>query len=95
MTRCAKDKFFVHLRKPEKEDVDYVLDWMNDPDFMLYLYGDPLRSRSELRKTLLGQIGATSATPYSTSLHLIIEDRDRKPIGMVALASISGDEMWH
>ncbi len=79
----------VRLRKPEKRDVDIITEWMQDREFMMYLYGDPIRSKSQLRKTILSQFSAVSATPYPTIIFLIIENEKGEAIGLISFNSIS------
>ena len=35
----------IFIRRAEREDLDTVVEWMEDPDFQLFLYGDVTRSQ--------------------------------------------------
>ena len=48
----------VFIRRAEREDLDIVVEWMEDPDFQLFLYGDVTRSQRQIREQNVGLWGA-------------------------------------
>jgi RimJ/RimL family protein N-acetyltransferase len=78
----------VRLREPKEEDVDHVAQWVQHEDFQLFLMGDPLIPRQNLKEVLLRQINSPSN--YDAVVNLIIETKRKgEPIGLVRFHSIS------
>jgi RimJ/RimL family protein N-acetyltransferase len=79
----------VIIRRAERDDLDTVVEWMEDPDFQLFLYGDPARSAKRIREQIIGLLGRSPGNALPGGLHLIIESEDQGPIGLLSLQSIS------
>lgn len=79
----------TYLRRAEREDLDVVIPWMQDPDYLHFLYGDPARSPKQVRDNIVGMLGRNQTNLLPGSIHLIIDHEDRGPIGLVSLQKIS------
>lgn len=77
------------LRRAEREDLDTVVGWMQEPDFQRFLYGDPARSPRQLREQIVSMLGRTAGHTMPGAVYLVIEAKGAGPIGMVSLQSIS------
>lgn len=82
-----KSKTF--LRRAEREDLDVVVSWMQDPDYLRFLYGDPAQSPKQIRENIVAMLGRGQGGLLPGSIHLIIDHRDLGPIGLVSLQRIS------
>lgn len=82
-----KTKTFI--RRAEREDLDTVVAWMEDADFVEFLYGDPARSPKQIRERIVAMLGRTAAQTVPGSVYLIIDSEDQGPIGLLSLQNIS------
>ena len=79
----------IRLRRPREEDVDYVVEWVQNDDFQLFLAGEPLVSRQKLKEFLLPQVSSTFSG-YDSVMNFIVETKKRRePIGFIRFHSIS------
>jgi len=83
----VKTKTF--LRRAERDDLDTVVAWMEDPDFIQFLYGDPAHSPKQIRERIVSMLGRTAGQTVPNALYLIIDSPDQGPMGLVVLQSIS------
>ncbi len=83
---ALKSKSFI--RRAEREDLDTVVAWMEDPDFQLFLYGDPARSPRQIREQIVSMLGRSSAQSVPSGLYLVI-DSPQGPLGLLSLQNIS------
>ena len=51
---ALKSKTF--LRRAERDDLDTIVAWMEDPDFLEFLYGDPTRSPKQIREQIVSML---------------------------------------
>ena len=77
------------IRRAEREDLDTVVAWMDDPDFQLFLYGDPARSPKQIREQIVSMLGRSSGQAVPGGLYLIIDSMEHGPLGMLSLQNIS------
>lgn len=84
---AIKSKAF--LRRAERDDLDTVVGWMEDPDFLLFLYGDPARSPRQIRETIVQMLGRSSGQSVPGAIYLIIDSEEHGPIGLLSLQNIS------
>lgn len=84
---AIKTKSFI--RRAEREDLDIVVEWMDDPDFQFFLYGDPARSPKQIREQIVAILGRTSTQAVPGGVYLIIDSPDHGPLGMLSLQNIS------
>jgi RimJ/RimL family protein N-acetyltransferase len=79
----------LYLRRADREDLDTVVEWIEDPDFHRFLYGDPARSPKQVREQIVGMLGRNAGQAVPAVIYLIIASKESGPIGLVALQSIS------
>ncbi|HPC16387.1 MAG TPA: GNAT family protein [Candidatus Hydrogenedentes bacterium] len=84
---AVKSKTF--LRRAEREDLDTVVGWMEDPDFTQFLYGDPARSPRQIRETIVQMLGRSAGQTVPGAIYLVIDSEEYGPIGMLSLQNIS------
>lgn len=77
------------IRRAEREDLDTVVAWMQEPDFQQFLYGDPARSPRQLREQIVSMLGRTSGHTMPGAVYLIIDSAEHGAIGMLSLQNIS------
>jgi RimJ/RimL family protein N-acetyltransferase len=77
------------IRRADREDLDIVLAWMDDPDFQHFLYGDPARSPRQLRDQIVQMLGRTVGHTVPGGIYLIVDSPEHGPIGLLALQNIS------
>lgn len=76
------------IRRADRSDLDTVVEWMEDPDFQRFLYGDPARSPKQIREQIVGMLGRTGNQAMPQGIYLII-DSDQGPLGLLSLQAIS------
>ena len=79
----------THLRRAERDDLDTVIGWMQDPDYLRFLYGDPARSPKQIRDNIVAMLSRNQSSMLPGSIHLVIDHEERGPIGLVSLQRIS------
>lgn len=79
----------VFLRRAEREDLDTVVEWMEDPDFQRFLYGDPARSPKQVREQIISMLGRRVGHTMPGGIYLIIDSPERGPMGLISLQSLS------
>ncbi len=77
------------LRRAEREDLDTIVSWMQDPDYLRFLYGDPAQSPKQIRENIVSMLGRSQANLLPSSIHLVIDHKTEGPIGLVSLQKIS------
>lgn len=79
----------IFIRRAEREDLDTVVEWMEDPDFQLFLYGDVTRSQRQIREQIVGLLGRAPGHTMPGALQLILESEEHGPVGLILLQNIS------
>lgn len=79
----------VFLRRAEREDLDTIVAWMDDPDFLHFLYGDRARSQKQIREQIVSMLGRTIGNTMPGGVYFVIDSRELGPIGLVSLQNIS------
>ena len=79
----------VIIRRAEREDLDTVVEWMEDPDFQLYLYGDMTRSQRQIREQIVGVLGRAPGHTMPAAFQFILESEQHGPVGLVLLQNLS------
>ncbi|MFO7973986.1 MAG: GNAT family protein [Candidatus Hydrogenedentota bacterium] len=79
----------IFIRRAEREDLDTVVEWMEDPDFQLFLYGDVTRSQRQIREQIVGLLGRAPGHTMPGALQLMLESEEHGPVGLVLLQNIS------
>ncbi|HOE65875.1 MAG TPA: GNAT family protein [Candidatus Hydrogenedentes bacterium] len=79
----------MFLRRAERDDMDTVVTWMDDPDFLHFLYGDPVRSPKQIREHLTAVLGRNAPNTVPSGMYLIVESSEHGPVGLVSIMNIS------
>jgi RimJ/RimL family protein N-acetyltransferase len=79
----------TYLRRAERDDLDTIVAWMDDPDFALFLYGDPTRSHRQVREQIVSMLGRTTGNTVPAAIYLIIESPEYGLVGLLSLQNIS------
>lgn len=77
------------LRRPERTDLDVLVDWMGDADFRRFLFGDADEMALPMGQQMMGMLGSAMALPTGTLGHLLIEDPATGPVGIVLVQELS------
>ncbi|HOD50153.1 MAG TPA: GNAT family protein [Candidatus Hydrogenedentes bacterium] len=79
----------IFIRRAEREDLDTIVEWMEDPDFQLFLYGDVTRSQRQIREQIVGLLGRAPGHTMPGAFQLILESETDGPVGLVLLQNVS------
>ncbi len=79
----------TYLRRAERDDLDTVVEWMEEPDFQHFLYGDPARSPKQIREQIVGMLGRGVGHTMPGGIYLLIDSKAHGPIGLLSLQNIS------
>lgn len=79
----------IYLRRAEREDLDTVVEWMEDEDFIRFLYGDPTRSPQRIREQIVNMLGRTAGHMLPGGIYLLIDSLKDGPVGMLAITQVS------
>lgn len=82
-------KSAAFLRRAEREDLDTVVSWMEDPDFLRFLYGDAARSPKQIRENIVAMLGRTAGQSMPGGVYLLIDSKEDGPVGIISLQNIS------
>lgn len=77
------------IRRAERDDLDTVVRWMESPDFLYFLYGDPARSPRQVREKIVGMLGRATGHTMPGGIYLIVDSAKHGPIGLLSLQNIS------
>jgi RimJ/RimL family protein N-acetyltransferase len=80
----------LKLRRPERSDLDVVVDWLRDPAFRRFLYGDNEKIKQQMGSHVLALLGGAFGVPIAAAGHFICDAGDH---GLVGLASVQ-DLSW-
>lgn len=79
----------LRLRRPERADLDVLVDWMGDPEFRLFLFGDSEPRAQHMGQQMLGVMSHAVTSPLSTPNTLLIEHGDDGAVGIAMLQDVS------
>lgn len=79
----------IFLRRAEREDLDAIVAWMEDPDFLHFLYGDPTRAPRQVRERIVQMLGRSAGAAMPEGVYLIADSPGDGALGLVALQNIS------
>lgn len=77
------------IRRAERDDLDTVVSWMEEPDFQRFLYGDPARSPRQIREQIVMMLGRAVGYTMPGAIYLLIDSKFAGPIGLLSLQNIS------
>ena len=79
----------IFIRRAEREDLDVIVGWMEDPDFQHFLYGEAARSPRRIREQIVGMLGKSSGQLAPAGIYLMLDSLDYGPLGLISIQSIS------
>lgn len=79
----------IFIRRAERDDLDTVVAWMDEPDFAEFLYGDPARSPKQIREQIVSMLGRTTGQSLPGGIYLVIHSEVHGLIGLLSLQSLS------
>ena len=79
----------AYLRRAERDDLDQVVAWMEEPDFQYFLYGDPAQSLRQVRARIVSMLGRTTGYTMPGGIYLLIDSPSLGPMGLISLQNIS------
>lgn len=79
----------TYIRRAERDDLDTVVRWMENPDFLYFLYGDPARSPRQVREKIVGMLGRAVGHTMPGGIYLMVDSPKYGPIGLLSLQNIS------
>ncbi len=79
----------TYIRRAERDDLDTVLAWMEDPDFHQFLYGEAAQSSRQTRERIIMMLGRTAGQSMPGAVYLVIDSKVDGPLGMASLQNIS------
>src|SRR5688572_27759502 len=77
------------IRRAERDDLDTVVAWMEDPDFQRFLYGDPSRSPRQIREQIVQMLGRGASQTMPGGIYLLVDSKVHGPIGLISILNIS------
>ena len=75
----------LQLRRPERADLDVLVDWMGDAEFRQFMFGDSEEKAVHMAQQMMGMMSTGLALPMSSLGNLLIEDPNVGPVGIVLL----------
>jgi RimJ/RimL family protein N-acetyltransferase len=82
-------KLTTYIRRAGREDLDTIVGWMEDPDFVRFLYGDPARSQRQVREQIVALLGRAKDHTMPGGIYLLIDSKESGPVGILSLQHIS------
>ncbi|MDP2326285.1 MAG: GNAT family N-acetyltransferase, partial [Gammaproteobacteria bacterium] len=79
----------TYIRRAERDDLDTVVRWMECPDFLYFLYGDPARSPRQVREKIVGMLGRAVGHTMPGGIYLMVDSPKYGAIGLLSLQNIS------
>ena len=82
-------KSSVFIRRADRDDLDTIVSWMEDPEFQRFLYGDPARSPKQIREQIVGMLGRTNPTMAPLAVFCMADSKKLGPVGLFQVVNIS------
>ena len=79
----------TYIRRADREDLDQVVRWMEEPDFRQFLYGDAAHAPQRIREQIITMLGRSAGHTMPHGIYLMIDSPEDGPIGMLSLQNIS------
>jgi RimJ/RimL family protein N-acetyltransferase len=79
----------MQLRRPERNDLDVVVDWLADPAFRRFLYGDNERIKQQMGSQIFAILGGALAMPLAAAGHFICDLAGEGPVGLASIVDLS------
>ena len=81
-------KASVYLRRADREDLDTVVSWIEDPAFQRFLWGDRTRSPKQIREQIVSMLGRTMGRTMPGGIYLVVDSDKLGPIGLLSIVNI-------
>ncbi|MCC6697410.1 MAG: GNAT family N-acetyltransferase [Candidatus Hydrogenedentes bacterium] len=82
-------KSSVFIRRADRDDLDTVVAWMEDPAFQRFLYGDPTRSPKQIREQIVGMLGRSANHSMPGGIYFMADSAKLGPVGLFSVVNIS------
>jgi RimJ/RimL family protein N-acetyltransferase len=82
-------KSSVFIRRAEREDLETIVSWMEDPAFQRFLYGDPARSPKQIREQIVGMLGRASSRTLPMGIYFMADSPKYGPVGLFSVVGMS------
>lgn len=82
-------KSSVFIRRADREDLETIVGWMEDPAFQRFLYGDPARSPKQIREQIVGMLGRASARALPMGIYFMADSAKYGPVGLFSVVGMS------
>ncbi|MBX7257298.1 MAG: GNAT family N-acetyltransferase [Candidatus Hydrogenedentes bacterium] len=82
-------KSSVFLRRADRDDLETVVAWMEDPAFQRFLYGDPARSPKQIREQIIGMLGRANPMSMPAAVYCMADSKKLGPVGLFQVVNIS------
>lgn len=79
----------LRLRRPERDDLDVLVDWTGDAEFRQFLFGDSEAKATHMGQQMMGVMSGALALPAGAVGQLLMEDPDAGPVGIVLVQELS------
>ncbi|GMW02695.1 MAG: hypothetical protein AMXMBFR84_38310 [Candidatus Hydrogenedentota bacterium] len=82
-------KSSVFIRRADRDDLETVVSWMQDPAFQRFLYGDPARSPRQVREQIVGMLGRSAPHSMPPTIYFVADSNKYGPFGLFSVVNIS------
>jgi RimJ/RimL family protein N-acetyltransferase len=82
-------KSSVFIRRADREDLETIVSWMEDPAFQRFLYGDPARSPKQIREQIVGMLGRSAARTLPSGIYFMADSPKYGPVGLFSVVNMS------
>ena len=79
----------VIIRRADRDDLETVVSWMEDPAFQRFLYGDRTQSPKQIRRQIVGMLGRSSTVGMPQVVHFVADHKKHGPVGLFSVVNIS------
>lgn len=84
----------LRLRRPERADLDVIVDWMGDPEFRMFMFGDSEPKPMHMGQQALSLLGGVQSLPSATAGQLVLDEPARGPVGLASFQELSWRNRW-
>ncbi len=79
----------LRLRRPDRDDLDSIVDWVGDPAFHALFYVGDDRTSQQIGQQVLGMVGGAVALNLNPTGQFIVEDETPATVGLVSIQDLS------
>ena len=77
-----------YIRRADRDDLDRIVSWREDPAFMRFLYGDRTASPKQIREQIVAMLGRSPGNTTPTGVHFVVDSDKKGPIGLISVVNI-------